>query len=383
MAEDGGADTQVTDAAAIEEAAEAIEVVPTELLRGAWLQWSNQGTFFVMAESELEVPLVIEVYVDELRQTVVSNPVRPIFDPDLLLVPEEIAGWMHEIEVTDVDPGESFEVLVVNDGSWLSGSIPEAGQPMTMVVMGDNRTQDDRHAEVVEAILAEEPVLFVNTGDMLDFGGNLSDWDRFFEIESELMSHSFFFYTMGNHEVLGQPYLDAFFHTEDTYDVERNWVARVGDVAMVALSLYDTDWTDEEPLEWLDGQLETLRDEASWLFVLFHHPLYTFSNHDPWEEGRDSIQPLFEEHGVDIVFSGHNHCYEHFNVNGIDYVVTGGGGAPLYGIHDGPEGERDLLIQSLEFYHFIRLDVTEDELIVSVIAAEDGDLFETWTLTAQ
>ncbi|MFW5740881.1 MAG: metallophosphoesterase family protein, partial [Myxococcota bacterium] len=41
----------------------------------------------------------------------------------------------------------------------------------------------------------------------------------------------------------------------------------------------------------------------------------------------------FEQYHVDIVFSGHDHCYERSTVNGVKYVVTGGGGAPLYGVN--------------------------------------------------
>jgi hypothetical protein len=35
---------------------------------------------------------------------------------------------------------------------------------------------------------------------------------------------------------------------------------------------------------------------------------------------------------VDAVFSGHNHIFERYLYNGIHYLVTGGGGAPLYGL---------------------------------------------------
>lgn len=40
------------------------------------------------------------------------------------------------------------------------------------------------------------------------------------------------------------------------------------------------------------------------------------------------LHPLFAKHGVEIVFNGHDHDYERSTVDGILYIVTGGGGAP-------------------------------------------------------
>jgi UDP-2,3-diacylglucosamine pyrophosphatase LpxH len=42
---------------------------------------------------------------------------------------------------------------------------------------------------------------------------------------------------------------------------------------------------------------------------------------------RTTYQPLFEEFGVQMVFSGHSHNYERsVPINGVTYMVTGGGG---------------------------------------------------------
>ena len=39
--------------------------------------------------------------------------------------------------------------------------------------------------------------------------------------------------------------------------------------------------------------------------------------------------PLFDEYNVDIVFSGHDHDYEHSVVSDVVYIVNGGGGGTL------------------------------------------------------
>ena len=50
------------------------------------------------------------------------------------------------------------------------------------------------------------------------------------------------------------------------------------------------------------------------------------------ESVREQFHDIFVEHGVDIVFAGHDHYYYRTVRDDIQYVVTGGGGAPLYDI---------------------------------------------------
>jgi hypothetical protein len=45
---------------------------------------------------------------------------------------------------------------------------------------------------------------------------------------------------------------------------------------------------------------------------------------------RDSFCPLFDKYGVDVAFAGHDHNYQRNEVGSVTYLVTGGGGAPLY-----------------------------------------------------
>jgi len=44
---------------------------------------------------------------------------------------------------------------------------------------------------------------------------------------------------------------------------------------------------------------------------------------------KESLVPLFEKYGVDFSFSGHVHGYERGLVNGVNYIITAGGGGAL------------------------------------------------------
>jgi hypothetical protein len=70
---------------------------------------------------------------------------------------------------------------------------------------------------------------------------------------------------------------------------------------------------------------------------------------------------IFEPAGVDMVISGHSHFYQHNRVNGIEHMVIGGGGAPLYNPRD-----TVYTIKSVKDYNFAIVDVGTADFLVSV-----------------
>jgi hypothetical protein len=74
------------------------------------------------------------------------------------------------------------------------------------------------------------------------------------------------------------------------------------------------------------------RPEIRWTIVVFHHPVYSPGRQHGSTRGFAPALPrLFRRRGVDLVLNGHDHIYSVSRpLGGIRYVVTGGGGAPLY-----------------------------------------------------
>ncbi len=96
--------------------------------------------------------------------------------------------------------------------------------------------------------------------------------------------------------------------------------------------------------------------EADFRFVTMHHPRFTAvkrrqGGHKPVAD----MVPLFEKHRVTVVFNGHDHNYQHHVKNGVRYVVTGGGGAPLYPV-DGPLEGITQKVESTEHYVSVKVD---------------------------
>ena len=68
--------------------------------------------------------------------------------------------------------------------------------------------------------------------------------------------------------------------------------------------------------------------KEDWKICYFHHPLYSNAGrHGSSVDLRVVLEPIFVKHGVNVVFSGHDHVYERITPQkGIYYFVSGSAG---------------------------------------------------------
>jgi hypothetical protein len=109
---------------------------------------------------------------------------------------------------------------------------------------------------------------------------------------------------------------------------------------------------DTVQYNWIRKQLEGLdRRRYVNIVAVSHFPTYSSGPHGgarvegPTAIVRDSYMPLFRKHHVKLLLTGHEHLFEHWverytdstGAHRIDQIVTGGGGAPLYGYTGEPD----------------------------------------------
>ena len=142
--------------------------------------------------------------------------------------------------------------------------------------------------------------------------------------------------------------------------------------------------TDEPQLRWLAEALRSSR--ARWKVVAMHHPVYAptrchwyrFGCRSEDEALRAELEPLFIEHGVDVVFQAHQHLYARlWPQHGIRYFVAGGGGRRTNSFW---EDERTVPRRDRgDFNHYVYVMITEDEFGYCAIDAagvvRDGGSF--------
>ena len=88
----------------------------------------------------------------------------------------------------------------------------------------------------------------------------------------------------------------------------------------------DSTLMDRKQVAWIEAALRDARED--WKICYFHHPLYSNADrHGSSVDLRVLLEPIFVKHGVNVVFSGHDHVYERLKPQkGIYYFVSGAAG---------------------------------------------------------
>lgn len=158
------------------------------------------------------------------------------------------------------------------------------------------------------------------TGDNIYGPDGPADMRNKFELPYKaLLDRGVKFYgSLGNHDTSNQRFYALFnMNGEEYYRIER------GDVSFYALN---SNYLDKKQLDWMTEKLE--KDSNAWRVAFFHHPPYSSGGrHGSDEDVQRVLHPLFVKHGVDVVFTGHDHFYERVKPqDGITYFVAGAAG---------------------------------------------------------
>jgi len=82
-------------------------------------------------------------------------------------------------------------------------------------------------------------------------------------------------------------------------------------------------------LAWIEERLK--ESDADYLLVAGHYPIYSACSHGSTKELVENLDPLLRRYGVTSYLSGHEHCQFHYNLDEMDYILTGAGHDCCYG----------------------------------------------------
>lgn len=208
------------------------------------------------------------------------------------------------------------------------------------VVLGDTRTNLRTHDRLLDLAIQARPDFVINLGDFVrspEFG-----YHRFFLRDmSEKALPMPMLLVLGNHDVMP----DREFRVPDF----RRWYGPeqlhfyIGDHLFVFLNSsppYDEGAPEAEAeyrepkryIEYLREVLEERRRETDKIFLFMHaYPTKMHPQAQRTMVGTEELKALCREHEVDYVICSHHHGYHRWEEDGTVYLVSGGGGAPLYG----------------------------------------------------
>ncbi len=284
--------------------------------------------------------------------------------------------------------------------------IQPGAEAIRFAVYGDNRlargrvdrdslsSRRRRRRRVTGAIAAGQPDFVLHTGDLVERGDDRELWQAFLSDSRPLLRPRYFYPAVGNHEYKGD-FLEAF------HEIAPNGAKNVKGYAFRAGSSYVIvfDFSAEpHPTvadgfhsAWLKERL-LVAQSARFLFVVSHHPLYSSGRgpvgrflisrgeggHAPRKKDialrsilRQNLQQRKrrDPSARTVVLTGHSHFYERYVADGIDYVVTGGGGAPSHT----PTRTAPHRKEAYEGDHFVEISCADDTLKIDMIPVGTGD----------
>jgi 3',5'-cyclic AMP phosphodiesterase CpdA len=215
-------------------------------------------------------------------------------------------------------------------------------------VCGDNRGGDAVYKQILEMVASDGSAFLINTGDLVNNG-----YERQFVAFRELMSDFPlpFFPVPGNHDT-PNGLLAEYLEYSGAPAVHYSF-----DYGQIHFSMANSAVGSMMPweLNWLDVDLSATDQPVK--VVALHHPPFDPAGGDHiMDSGNEEFMALMVKHNVKYVFCGHIHSYDKAERDGVTYVITGGGGAPLY-----PEENRPA------FYHYVRVTVQGEEIQTDVI----------------
>jgi predicted phosphodiesterase len=293
------------------------------------------------------------------------------------LTKEAPALRAERVGFTGLKPGTTYyyDVAGSEEGKGHFKTAPEGRASFMFIVYGDTRTRHELHQKIVDAISKTEPDFVVHTGDLVSNGKDTAMWPIFFSISKQLLNKTAFFPALGNHERNSRQFYE-FFDVQTPY-YSFNWGSAHftilnSDLGNAAASKQAKETFWAEQLRWLEDDLKA-NQKADFRFVTMHHPPFTAVKRRQGENKPvEDMVPLFEKYNVTTVFNGHDHNYQHHIKNGVHYVVTGGGGAPLYPV-DGPIPGITQKVESTE--HYVDVKVNGNQAVIEAIAL-DGHLID-------
>jgi len=284
------------------------------------------------------------------------------------------AGFIYRYEIVAASKGGAKRQTVLASGAFATP--PDQPRQVRFVVYGDTRSQPEIHRQVAEAIAAEQPAFVVHTGDLVSDGRNLSEWpDQFFGPAAALLQAAAIFPANGNHEAKSPLFYRYFGLPERKAWYSFTW----GQAEVFVIDTEEKYEPDSEQGQWLAGRLSA--SKAAWKIAVTHVPGISGGNHGFNADVNKHLRPLYERYGVDVVFSGHDHIYERTKPitgeggeHAVTYVITGGGGAPLYQIKQGPWSAA-----ACSCHHYVVVEAGTDALHL-VAKDRDRQIIDTFTL---
>ena len=328
------------------------------------------------------------------------------------------AGWTtveskltthHEVTITGLLPGQKYSYQISEAGA-LAATNPaytfrtDAGRQdvfFSFFATGDIGSDgaNGHQALTQTRIRGVSPFadFGILLGDIVYPSGRSIHYDaRLMTPWAELLRNTPVWPALGNHDWGSDPATN-FCREWSLPNNEHYYSFDYGNAHFIALDSRNGSWYDAvNQINFLAHDLATPRP-ALWTFVYFHHPMLTCTYKENLPNMAAAVWPLFQEYGVDVVFTGHAHTFErsfplidgtpvdqaqdpfYVDPQGPIYVVSGCGGKVQMNNPTTLCGPTASFVDEKKL--FTQVFVRDHDLIIVTIDTVTGGVLDVATIT--
>ncbi|MGC9453417.1 MAG: metallophosphoesterase family protein [Phycisphaerae bacterium] len=275
------------------------------------------------------------------------------------------------------------EKRAVSSG-WRTISSYPTSRPLRFVVCGNTDLGGDTWSDMVRAIAAARPDLFVHCGNITSDGRD--DWllkSRFLARAGGLFATVPLYAVPGPAEA-DSPLYDEWFASHQD-QAGRNWTQTIGPVRLIGIDAA-ADWSpDGENIGWLRETLAGDGNEKSprFTFVVSHYPAGPGARQSDDEQAekalsamREVVAPLLSEHGVTALVAGHDRLYDRRELGGgLTQITCGGAGLAGKPSQQEQTGDDDGVVR-FHGPHYLVFTVSEKACRMEAVTP-DGQVLDT------
>lgn len=250
--------------------------------------------------------------------------------------PPDAAGTYHthEAAVSGLQAGSCYTYALAADPARTGRfcTARPSGAPLSFMAIGDTNPGLGHTLGVLDHALPEGPEFTIHGGDVQYYDSGLETWASWFPAMQPMLSRGAFFPAIGNHESEKSDelakYALRFFGGAGFEGGETFYRFQTAGVHFFSLNTEENIGQGSAQATWLEGKLAEVSAEAGYRFsiVFFHRPLVTCGDTGDDAAARAHLEPIFLANKVALVLQAHMHGYERFELGGMTYVTTAGGG---------------------------------------------------------
>ena len=241
--------------------------------------------------------------------------------------------WWHKIVLDELDAGTTYEYQV-GDGTYWSGTnsfatAPEpdglgSGYSFSFINLNDSQDPNGGQTHTIwgqtlaraAAKTSNEHAFVLHAGDHVDNGSNEDQWQAYFDQSQAVYNKSVLAGATGNHDAGSNSGSANKYQYRFNYDMPTDSPKATGmyysfDYANAHFTVLNSQaLNDSAQMEWL--KYDVVKNARKWNVILLHNALYTNASHWAEYDVRNAFASTINDTlGVDVVFGGHDHIYNH------------------------------------------------------------------------